>query len=124
MVTNRINVGHALYFDGDGSNFDYWKTCMRIHLKAIGGIIWKVVDVGYVILYEANPTQVDNENLLANAQAMNVIIHALCICEYHRVCNLETAHEMWGNLMRALQMLRVPSYLFTRVNYEICFIAK
>jgi hypothetical protein len=40
---------------------------MRIHLKAMGGIIWKVVDEGYVILNEANPTQVDNENLLANA---------------------------------------------------------
>jgi hypothetical protein len=53
-----------------------------------------VVDEGYVILNEANPSQVDNENLLANAQAMNVIIRALCIHEYHRVCKLETAHEM------------------------------
>jgi hypothetical protein len=67
---------------------------MMIHLKAMGEIIWKVVDEGYIIFNEANPTQVDNENLLANAQAMNVIIHALCICEYHIVCKLETAHEM------------------------------
>jgi hypothetical protein len=101
MMTNHINVGHAPYFDGDGSNFDYWKTCMQIHLMAMGGIIWKVVDEGYVILNEANPTQVDNENILANAQAMNVIIHALCIHEYHRVCNLETAHGMWGKLIEA-----------------------
>jgi hypothetical protein len=99
MVTNHVNVGHAPFFNGDGSNFDYWKTCMRIHLKAMGGIIWKVVDEGYVILNEANPTHVDNENLLANAQAMNVIIRALCIHEYHRVCKLETAHEMWGKLI-------------------------
>jgi hypothetical protein len=42
---------------------------------------------------------VDIENLLANAQAMNAIICALCIHEYHRVCNLETAHEMWGKLI-------------------------
>jgi hypothetical protein len=101
MVINHINVGHAPYFDGDGSNFDYWKTCMRIHLKAMGGIIWKVVDDGYVMLDEANPTQVDNENILANAQAMNIIIRALCIREYHRVCKLETAHEMWGKLIEA-----------------------
>jgi hypothetical protein len=53
-----------------------------------------VVDEDYVILNEANPTQVDNENLLANAQAMNVIIRALCIRKYHRVCKLKTAHEM------------------------------
>jgi hypothetical protein len=94
MVTNQVNVGYAPYFNGDGSNFDYWKTWMRIHLKAMGGIIWKVVDEGYVVLNEANPTQVDNENLLAIAQVLNVIIHAFCIHEYHRVCKLETAHEM------------------------------
>jgi hypothetical protein len=101
MVISHVNVGHAPFFDGDLSNFDYWKTCMRIHLKAMGGIIWKVVDEGYVILNEADPTQVNNENLLDNAQAMNVIIRALCICEYHRVCKLETAHEMWGKLIEA-----------------------
>jgi hypothetical protein len=32
---------------------------------------------------------------------MNVIIRALCILEYHRVCKLETAHEMWENLIEA-----------------------
>jgi hypothetical protein len=99
MMTNHVNIGHAPFFDGDDSNFDYWKTCMGIHLKPMGEIIWKVVDEGYVILNEANPTQVDNENLLANAQAMNVIIHALCIHEYYRVCKLETTHEMWGKLI-------------------------
>jgi hypothetical protein len=60
-----------------------------------------VVNEAFVILNETNPTQVDNENILANAQAMNVIIHALCIHEYHRVCKLETAHEMWGKLIKA-----------------------
>jgi hypothetical protein len=94
MATSHVNVGHAQFFDGDGSNFDYWKTCMRIHLKAMGGTLWKVVDEGFVVLDEANPTQADNENIIANAQAINVIIHALCIQEYHRVCKLDTAHEM------------------------------
>jgi hypothetical protein len=101
MTTSHVNVGHALFFDGDGSNFDYWKTCMRIHLKAMDGTLWKVVDECFVVLDEANPTQADNENILANAQAMNVIIRALCIHEYHRVCKLETAHEVWGKLIQA-----------------------
>jgi hypothetical protein len=56
MTTNHVNVGHAPFFDGDGSNFDYWKTCIRIHLKTMDGIIWKVIYEGYVILNEANPT--------------------------------------------------------------------
>jgi hypothetical protein len=74
MATSHVNVGHAPSFHGDGSNFDYWKTCMRIILKAMGGTLCKVVDEGFVILNEANPTQADNENILSNAQAMNVII--------------------------------------------------
>jgi hypothetical protein len=86
MVTNHVNVCHAPFFDG--SNFDYWKTCMRIHLKVVDGIIWKVVDEGYVILNEANPTQADNDNHLSDAQAMNAIIYALCILEYHRAFKL------------------------------------
>jgi hypothetical protein len=36
MMTNHVNVGHAPFFNCDGSNFDYWMTCMRIHLKAMG----------------------------------------------------------------------------------------
>jgi hypothetical protein len=68
---------------------------------AMGETLWKVVDEGFDILNEANPTQVDNENILANAQALNVIIHDLCIHEYHRVCKLETTHEMWGKLIES-----------------------
>jgi hypothetical protein len=33
--------------------------------------------------------------------SMNVLIRALCIPKYHRVCKLETAHDMWGKLMEA-----------------------
>jgi hypothetical protein len=32
---------------------------------------------------------------------MNVIICALCIGEYHRVCKFETAHETWEKLIEA-----------------------
>jgi hypothetical protein len=39
MMTNHVNVGHATHFDGDGSNFDDWKTCIKIHLQAVDEII-------------------------------------------------------------------------------------
>jgi hypothetical protein len=32
---------------------------------------------------------------------MNVIIRSLCIHEYHRICKLETTHEIWGKLIEA-----------------------
>jgi hypothetical protein len=97
MTSNHVNVGDTPFFDG--SNYDYWKTCMRIHLKATSEILWNIVDKGYVILNATNLTETDNENLLAYAQDMNVIIRALCIVEYHRVCKLEIAHGIWGKLM-------------------------
>jgi hypothetical protein len=94
---------------------------MRILLKAMGGIIWNVVEEGYVILNEANPTQVDNENLLDNAQAMNVLICALCIREYHRVCKLKIAREMWEKHIEAHEgtsNVRVLSCLLQRANLK------
>jgi hypothetical protein len=99
MSSTHINVCHPPFVDG--SNCDYWKTCIRIHLKELGGNLWKIVDEGYVVLNSANPTQIDNDNLLGDAQAMNVLIRALCIDECHRVCKLETAHEIWLMLMES-----------------------
>jgi hypothetical protein len=65
MMSNYGNVGHPPFFYD--SNFDYWKTSMRIHLKAMSGNLWKVVDEGYVILNVTNLTQMDNDNLLMDA---------------------------------------------------------
>jgi hypothetical protein len=99
MSSTHINVAHPPFVNG--SNCDYWKTCMRIYLKTLGGNLWKIVDAGYVVLNLANPTEVDNVNLLGDAQAMNVLIRALCIDECHKACKLETAHEIWLMLMEA-----------------------
>lgn len=99
MASNTVNVGHAPFFDGQ--DFDYWKTCMLIHLEAVGETVLNIVEEGYVVLDPAHPTPADKENIKANAQAKNILIRSLCKEEYHRVCKLKTAYEMWKTLLEA-----------------------
>ena len=44
---NVIHVGKSPFFDGN--NYDYWKTRMLAHLKAMSRKLWRVVSDGYVI---------------------------------------------------------------------------
>lgn len=99
MASNMVHVGHAPFFDGQ--DFDYWKTCMLIHLEAVGENVLKVVEDDFVVIDPNNPIPTDKENIKANAQAKNILIRSLCKEEYHRVCKLKTAHEMWKKLLVA-----------------------
>ena len=56
---NGIHVGKLPFFDGN--NYDYWKTWMSVHLKAISRKIRRIVNDGYVILDEKNLTALDEE---------------------------------------------------------------
>ena len=71
----EIHVGKPPFFDGN--NYDYWKTRMSVHLKAISRKIQRIVNDGYVILDEKNLTALDEENELLNDQAVNVLFSAL-----------------------------------------------
>ena len=71
---------------------------MTVYLKAMGGKLWEIVDNDYVIIDPTNLTDVDKENTLANAQAMNIPYSALDLNEFNRICKVETAHEIWERL--------------------------
>jgi hypothetical protein len=74
-------VGKPPFFDGN--NYDYCKTSMTAHLKAMGRKIWKIVIEGHVILDDNNMTRQDEENELLNDQAVNVLYGALDIGEFN-----------------------------------------
>ena len=61
---NEIHVGKPPFFDGN--NYDYWKTRMSVHLKAMSRKIWRIVNDGYVILDAKNLTAQDEENDVLN----------------------------------------------------------
>ena len=94
---NEIHVGKPPVFDGN--NYDYWKTRMLVHFKALSRKIWRIVEDGYVILDEKNLSAQDEENKLLNDQAVNVLFSALVVSEFNQVKNLKIANEIWNKLM-------------------------
>ena len=61
---NGIYVGKPSFYDGN--NYDYWKTRMSAHLKAMSRKLWRVVNDCYVILDAKNLTAQDEENDVLN----------------------------------------------------------
>ena len=71
---NGIHVGKPPF---DGNNYDYWKTKMSAHLKAMSRKLWRVVSDGYVILDLTKLSPLDEENEILNDQGVNVLFSAL-----------------------------------------------
>src|SRR6185312_10367442 len=80
---NGIHVGKPPFFDGN--NYDYWKTRMSAHLKAMSRKLWRVVNDGYVILDTKNLTPLDEENEVLNDQGENVLFSALFVKRFNRM---------------------------------------
>ena len=94
---NEIHIGKPLFFDGN--NYDYWKTRMSAHLKAMSRKLWRVVIDGYVILDTKNLTPLNEENEVLNDQGVNVLFSALDVSEFNRVKSLTNANDIWKNLI-------------------------
>ena len=69
---NGIHIGKPPFFDGN--NYDYWKTRMLAHLKAMSRKLWRVVSDGYVILDSTKLSPLDEENEIQNDQGVNVLL--------------------------------------------------
>jgi hypothetical protein len=97
MASDSVHVGKPPFFDG--TNYDYWKTRMMVHLKSLSRKIWRLVDEGYIILEPNARTALDNENDALNDQAMNVLYSVLDINEFNRIKSQENALDIWVKLM-------------------------
>ena len=102
---NGIHVGKPPFFDGN--NYDYWKTTMLAHLKAMGRKLWRVVSDGYVILDSKNLTPLDGENEILNDQGVNVLFSALDVSEFNRVKSLTNTNDIWKNLWKFMRAHQV-----------------
>ena len=94
---NEIHIGKPPFFDGN--NYDYWKTRMLAHLKAMSTKLWRIVNDWYVILDAKNLTLTDEENEVLNDQGVNVLFSALDVSEFNRVKSLTNANDIWKKLM-------------------------
>jgi hypothetical protein len=72
---------------------------MIVHLRAICENIWIIVRDGFAMLKQDEPTTSDEEKIIVNDQAMNVLYDALDITKFNRIKILTIAHEIWTELM-------------------------
>ena len=83
--------GRLPYFEG--KDFSWYKHRMKMYLISIGPPIREIVEKGYTLENEENPTTIDQLNIHRNAQAMSAILSFLNLKEYSRVAGIENARK-------------------------------
>jgi len=77
----------------DGTDYAFWKSRMRAHLKSKGADVWAIVlDTNYP------NTSSTREYHDANNKAVDLILGSLSRSEFDRVSELEVAHKIWTQL--------------------------
>ena len=93
---NYRSSSHRPIFDG--TNYAGWKHKMRMHLEAIDFEIWRIIEQGFVVLNEREPTESDKKNMQLNAQACDILFGALNDDEFGRISTLRSAKQIWDTL--------------------------
>lgn len=71
---------------------------MKFHLYSMDPLVWRIVETGFVVVDETNPTVTEYRLLHRNAQATNALFCMLSEDEFSLVCTLENAKEIWNTL--------------------------
>ena len=83
------------YFDG--SNYAFWKVCMRAFICSINESVRDAVDIGWTRL-EAAKSKWDKVALAianTNSKALNAIFCGVSPNEFHRISHVTIAKEAW-----------------------------
>ena len=81
----------------DGSNYAFWKVCMRAFLSSIDESVWDAVEIGWT-RPEATKSSWDKAALMAanaNSKALNAIFCGVSPNEFHRISHVSIAKEAW-----------------------------
>ena len=81
----------------DGTNYAYWKVCMRTFLQSLDEKVWQAIEIGWTKQKEAL-TDWDDAKIKAanfNSRALNVLFSAVTNEEFKKISSTETAKEAW-----------------------------
>ena len=81
----------------DGTNYAYYKVCMRAFLQSLDEEVWQVVEIGWTKPKEVS-TDWDDAKIKSanfNSRALNVIFSAVTNEEFKKISSTETAKEEW-----------------------------
>jgi hypothetical protein len=81
----------------DVTSYDYWKRKMCAHLKSINRKIWEVVE-DFAVLDPSSPTAREEEKLLHDDIAINLLYEALDSKVFEQIKDLERDHDVWTRL--------------------------
>ena len=79
----------------NGSNYAFWKVCVRAFLCSIDENVWDVVEIGWTRSKVAKFTWDKAALIAANAnnEALNVIFCGVSPDEFHRIFHVSIAKE-------------------------------
>ena len=86
----------------DGTNFSFWKVRMRTYIMSLGANVWVVVETSQVNLVVL-ASRDDKLAFSFNAKAMKTIPSGLAEVEFVKVTHLNSAREMWDNLLNSYE---------------------
>ena len=79
----------------DGTNYAYWKVCMRAFLQSLNEKVWQAVEIGWTKPNEALADQ-DDAKIKAtnfNSRALNALFNAVTNEEFKKISSAETTKE-------------------------------
>ena len=81
----------------DGTNYAYWKVCMRVFLQSLDEKVWQAVEIGWTKLKEAladwDKAKIKAANF--NSRALNALFSAVTNEEFKKISSTETTKEAW-----------------------------
>ena len=81
----------------DGTNYAYWKVCMRAFLRSLDEKVWQAVEIGWTKPKEV-PADWDDAKIKVenfNSRALNALFSAVTNEEFKKISSIETAKEAW-----------------------------
>ena len=78
-----------------GTNYAYWKVCMKVFLQALGEQVWQAIEIGRIKPKEA-PVDWDETTIIAenfNSRALNALFCGVANEEFKKISSTEVAKD-------------------------------
>ena len=81
----------------DGTNYAYWKVCIRAFLQSLDEKVWQVVEIGWVkpkkLLADWDEAKIKVANF--NSRALNALFVMVINEEFKKISSIEITKEAW-----------------------------
>ena len=86
----------------DGTNYAYWKVCMKAFLQSVDEKVWQAVEIGWTKPKEAladwDEAKIKAANF--NNRALYALFSAVTNKEFKKISSTKTAQEAWTILQK------------------------